>query len=168
MNCELVKRELLKHARNAFEKASTINQNQRIEVYLDSDKAKISDTLEESEEIVYADEKKLCYQIYGYNYLEDEIKAWIDYARVLEQPADEVKPQEPSDIELSIRELINKIAKERYIKNEDVSSNEVFANLPANLLGAIEEQIFEYWWSANEEENGKKLALKQIDNALNL
>lgn len=168
MNYELVKKELLKHARNAFEKASTINQNQRIEVYLDSDKAKISDTLEENEHIVYTDEKKLCYQIYGYNYLEDEIKAWIDYARVLEPSEDGLKPQEPSDIELSIRELIDKIAKERGIKNEDVSSNEVFANLPSNLLGAIEEQIFEYWWSANEEENGKKLAIKQINNALNL
>jgi len=168
MNYELVKRELLKHARNAFEKASTISQNQRIEVYLESDKAKISDALEESEEIVYTDEKKLCYQIYGYNFLEDEIKAWIDYARVLEPSEDGLKPQEPSDIELSIRELIGNIAKERGIKNEDVSSNEVFANLPSNLLGAIEEQIFEYWWGADEEENGKKLALKQIDNALNL
>ncbi len=168
MNCELVKRELLKHARNAFEKASTISQNQRIEVYLESDKAKISDMLEENEQIVYTDEKKLCYQIYGYNYLEDEIKAWIDYARVLEPSEDGLEPKEPNDIELLIRELINKIAKERGIKNEDVSSNEVFANLPSNLLGAIEEQIFEYWWGADEEENGKKLALKQIDIALNL
>ncbi|PNV83278.1 MAG: hypothetical protein C0627_07095 [Sulfurimonas sp.] len=100
--------------------------------------------------------------------MEDEIKAWIDYARVLEPSEDGLKPQEPSDIELSIRELIGNIAKERGIKNEDVSSNEVFANLPSNLLGAIEEQIFEYWWGADEEENGKKLALKQIDNALNL
>jgi len=42
----------------------------------------------------------------------------------------------------------------------------VFANLPVNLLGSIEQQIIEYWWSAKEEENGKKLATTQISEAL--
>jgi hypothetical protein len=37
-----------------------------------------------------------------------------------------------------------------------------------DLLGSIEQQIIEYWWSANEEENGKKLALAQINDAISL
>lgn len=37
-----------------------------------------------------------------------------------------------------------------------------------DLLGTIEQQIIEYWWNADGEENGKKLALAQIDEALAL
>jgi S-adenosylmethionine:tRNA-ribosyltransferase-isomerase (queuine synthetase) len=168
MDYELTKKELLKQARNAFEIASTLRDNQRIEVYLDNDVAKISDTLEESDEIIYNDKKILCYEIYGYDYLEDEIKTWIDYARILQQPTDETPLQEPTDIEISIRELLDEIAKKSGVAKEMVDSYEIFANLPMDLLGSIEQKIFEYWWDAPEEENGKKLAILQIEAALNI
>jgi hypothetical protein len=37
-----------------------------------------------------------------------------------------------------------------------------------DLLGTIEHQIIEYWWSAKEEENGKLLALAQIHEAIGI
>lgn len=166
MNHDEIKSELLKLARNAFELASTLRENERIEVYLLDGIPTVTDVLEESDTILYGPNRILCYQIYGYDYLEDEIKTWIDYARVIKQPTDEMPLAEPTDIEKSIRELISELAKEKGIKNEDISSYEVFANLPVNLLGSIEQQIIEYWWSAKEEENGKNLASKQIDEAL--
>jgi hypothetical protein len=166
MNHDEIKSELLKLARNAFELASTLRENERIEVYLLDGIPTVTDVLEESDNILYGPNRILCYQIYGYDYLEDEIKTWIDYARVIQQPTDEMPLAEPTDIEKSIRELISELAKEKGIKNEDISSYEVFANLPVNLLGSIEQQIIEYWWSAKEEENGKNLASKQIDEAL--
>ena len=166
MDYESIEKELLKHARNAFETASTIRENQRIEVYLENSKAKSSDILEESEEILYTGDRIRCYQIYGYDYLEDEIKTWIDYARVTAQPEGDMPLPEPTDIEKSIRELIDEIAKKNNINKTDVSSYEVFANLPVDLLGTIEQQIIEYWWNAKEEENGKNLALAQIKEAI--
>lgn len=167
MDYELTKKELLKHARNAFETASTIRDNQRIEVYLQSGEAKTSGILEDSEDIVYAQDRVLCYKIYGYDYLEDEIKTWIDYARVIQQPTDDIPLAEPTDIEKSIRDIIDEIAKRNNSSYADVSSYEVFANLQVDLLGSIEQQILEYWWNAKEEENGKKLALTQIEEAIN-
>ena len=166
MDYESVKKELLKHARNAFETASTLRDSQRIEVYLENKEAKSSDILEENEEIVYTPNKILCYTINGYDYLEDEIKTWIDYARVIQQPTDEAPLSEPTDIEKSIRDLVDEIAKRNGVQKDAVSSFEVFANLPVNLLGTIEQQIIEYWWNAEEEENAKKLALAQIEEAL--
>ena len=166
MNHDEIKSELLKLARNAFELASTLRENERIEVYLLDGIPRVTDVLEESDNIIYGPNRILCYQIYGYDYLEDEIKTWIDYARVIKQPTDEIPLAEPTDIEKSIRELISELAKEKGMKNENISSYEVFANLPVNLLGSIEQQIIEYWWSAKEEENGKNLATKQIDEAL--
>lgn len=166
MNNEELKQALLKLARNAFETASTIRENERIEVYLDNGIPKESDIMDESEEIVYTPNKILCYQVYGYDYLEDEIKTWIDYARVIPQPTDDTPMPEPTDIEKSIREMIEDLAKARGVKKEEVSSYEVFANLPVTLLGNIEQQIIEYWWSAKEEENAKKLAMAQIDEGL--
>ena len=166
MNHDEIKSELLKLARNAFELASTLRENERIEVYLLDGIPTVTDVLEESDTILYGPNRILCYQIYGYDYLEDEIKTWIDYARVIQQPTDERPLAEPTDIEKSIRELISGLAKEKGMKNEDISSYEVFANLPVNLLGSIEQQIIEYWWSAKEEENGKNLASKQIDEAM--
>jgi len=163
MDYESTKKELLKHARNAFETASTLKDDQRIEVYLQNGTAMSSDVLDDNEEIIYTNDRILCYQIHGYDYLEDEIKTWIDYARVIQQPTDDNPLSEPTDIEKSIRELIAEIAKRNNIKNEDVSSYEVFANLQVDLLGSIEQQIIEYWWNAKEEENGKKLALQQIE-----
>lgn len=166
MNHDEMKSELLKLARNAFELASTLRENERIEVYLLDGIPTVTDVLEESDTILYGPNRILCYQIYGYDYLEDEIKTWIDYARVIQQPTDEMPLAEPTDIEKSIRELISELAKQKGLKNEDISSYEVFANLPVNLLGSIEQQIIEYWWSAKEEENGKNLASKQIDEAI--
>ena len=166
MDYETQKKELLKLARNAFETASTLQDNQRIEVYLHNGEPKSSDVLEESDEIVYTDDRILCYQIYGYNYLEGEIKTWIDYARTIQQPTDEEPLKEPTDIEKSIREMITDLAKEKGVRNEEISSYEVFANLPVSLLGTIEQEIIEYWWSASEEENGKILATAQIEEAI--
>ncbi len=168
MDYETLKTELLKQARNAFETACTMRDNQRIEVYLNNGEVKVSDCLEENEEILYGPEKTLCYQVYGHDYLEEEIKTWIDYARVIPQPTEEVPvPPEPTDVEKSIRELIEEIAKRNGTTIADVSSYEVFANLPMGLLGTIEQEIIEYWWSAQEEEeNGKKLALVQIEEVI--
>ncbi|UFS61662.1 hypothetical protein LOH54_08295 [Sulfurimonas sp. HSL-3221] len=167
MDKETIKEELLKHARNAFETASTLRENERIEVYLHDGIAKTSDVLDDSDEILYGDNRVLCYQVQGYDYLEGEIKTWIDYARIIPQPTDDDTPlPEPTDIEKSIRELITDLAKSKGVSPDDISSFEVFANLPMDLLGTIEQQIIEYWWSAEEEENGKKLALAQIEEAL--
>ena len=166
MNKQELKEELLKLARDAFERASTIKEDQRIEVYLLDGVPTVSDILEESDTILYGPNRILCYQVYGYPYLEDEIKTWIDYARVIQQPTDETPLPEPTDIETSIREMIDELAKNKQVKKEEISSYEVFANLPVNLLGSIEQQIIEYWWNAKEEENAKKLALAQIDEGL--
>ena len=166
MNKELQKKELMKHARNAFEIACTLHENERVEVYLDEGQAKISNVLDEKEEILYTPNKFLCYQVYGHNFLEDEIKVWIDYAREIKQPQDGIPLEEPTDVEKSIRELVDEIAKRNAIKRDEVSSYEVFANLPMTLLGTVEQEIIEYWWSAKEEENGKILASIQIENSL--
>ncbi len=166
MNQEQLKEGLLKLARDAFERASTLNEHQRIEVYLLDGIPTISDILEESDTIIYGPNRILCYQVYGYPYLEDEIKTWIDYARVIPQPTEDMPLPESTDIEKSIREMIDELAKNKQVKNDEISSYEVFANLPVNLLGSIEQQIIEYWWSAKEEENAKKLALSQIEEGL--
>lgn len=166
MDYESLKTELLKQARNAFETACTLQDHQRIEVYVNNGEPKSSDVLEESDEILYTPDRVLCYQVSGHDYLEGEIKTWIDYARVIEQPTEDTPLKTPTDIEKSIRELIDEIAKRNGVGKDDVSSFEVFANLSMDLLGTIEQQIIEYWWSANEEENGKKLALSQIEEAL--
>jgi len=166
MDYETQRKELLKLARNAFETASTLQDTQRIEIYLHEGTPKSSDVLEENDEILYTNDRLLCYQVYGHNYLEEEIKTWIDYARVIQEPTDEAPLPEPTDIEKSIREMINDIAKAKGIRGDEVSSYEVFANLPVNLLGTIEQEIIEYWWSADEEENGKKLAVAQIEEAI--
>ena len=70
MKQEQLKEELLKLARNAFETASTLKDNQRLEVYLLNGIPTLSDVLEENEEILYDQNRILCYQIYGYDYLE--------------------------------------------------------------------------------------------------
>ncbi|MBA3025911.1 MAG: hypothetical protein FP820_05810 [Sulfurimonas sp.] len=166
MNYETLKSELLKQARNAFETASTLRETQRIEVYKYNTQVITSDVLEEDEEILYTPEKILCYQIYGYDHLEDEIKTWIDFAREITQPTDEMPLSEPTDIEKSIRELVSEIAKRNGAQTHEVSSYEVFANIPVTLLGTIEQEIIEYWWNAKEEENAKKLALAQIEEVI--
>ena len=166
MDYETVKKELLKQARNAFETACTLRDNQRLEVYLHNGEARISDCLEESDEIIYGPDRILCYRVYGHDYLEGEIKSWIDYARIIPQPADNIPLPEPTDIEKSIRELIDEIALRKGVGKDEISSFEVFANLPMDLLGNIEQQIIEYWWSAEGEENAKELALEQISESM--
>jgi len=166
MNYETIKKELLKEARNAFETACTLRDNQRIEVYINDQNVKVSDVLEESDQVLYTSNRILCYQVFGHDYLEGEIKTWIDYAREIKQPQDGVPLEEPSNIEKSIQELVDELALKSAVEKNDVSSFEVFANLPVDLLGTIEHEIIEYWWSADEEENGKKLALLQIDEAI--
>ena len=166
MDYETQRKELLKLARNAFETASTLQDDQRIEVYLNDGEPKSSNVLEQNDEILYTQDRMLCYQVFGHNYLEEEIKTWIDYARVIQQPTDEVPLAEATDIEKSIREMINDLAKAKSVQDADISSYEVFANLPVTLLGTIEQEIIEYWWNADEDENAKKLALAQIEDVI--
>jgi len=166
MDKDTLRTELLKQARNAFETACTLRDNQRIEVYVHNGQVKVSDVLEESDALLYGPDRILCYQVFGHDYLEAEIKTWIDYARIVEQPDDETPLPEPTDIEKAIRDLISEIAKRNGVPAEQVSSFEVFANLSMDLLGTIEQKIIEYWWNAEGDENGKELATEQIDEAL--
>jgi len=166
MNHEELKDQLLKKARDAFEMACTLSDNQRIEIYLDNGNIKVSDVLEENEEILYNDNKKLCYQVNGHGYLEDEIVTWIDYAREIPQTSEDESLPEPTDVEKSIRELESEIATQKGISKESVSSKEIFANMPVDLLGTIEQQIIEYWWSTKDAQNGRELALEQIQSSL--
>lgn len=154
---ENLRSEILKHARNAFERACTLRENERIEVYLYDGSVKTSDVLGEEEKIVYSPNRILCYQVWGHDYLEEEIRAWIDQARL------EVNPK---PLEESILETLDKVAKSKGISNEEVSSYEVFANLRMDQLEQIEHAIIGYWWDNKEVENAKSLALDQINEAL--
>jgi len=154
---ENLRSEILKHARNAFERACTLRENERIEVYLYDGSVKTSDVLGEEEKIVYSPNRILCYQVWGHDYLEEEIRAWIDQARL------EINPK---PLEESILETLDKVAKSKGISNEEVSSYEVFANLRMDQLEQIEHAIIEYWWDNKEVENAKSLALDQINEAL--
>ncbi|ADR34200.1 hypothetical protein Sulku_1538 [Sulfuricurvum kujiense DSM 16994] len=154
---ENLRSEILKHARNAFERACTLRENERIEVYLFDGTVKTSDVLGEEEKIVYSPNRILCYQVWGHDYLEEEIRAWIDQARL------EINPK---PLEESILETLDKVAKSKGITTEEVSSYEVFANLRMDQLEQIEHAIIEYWWDNKEVENAKSLALDQINEAL--
>lgn len=154
---ENLRSEVLKHARNAFERACTLRENERIEVYLYDGIVKVSDVLSEEEKIVYSPNRVLCYQVWGHDYLEEEIRAWIDHARL------EVSPK---PLEESIIETTNKIAAGKGVSPEEISSYEVFANLKMDQLEQIEHAIIEYWWDNKEIENAKSLALEQINEAL--
>jgi hypothetical protein len=154
---ENLRSEVLKHARNAFERACTLRENERIEVYLYDGTVKVSDVLGEEEKIVYSPNRVLCYQVWGHDYLEEEIRAWIDHARL------EVSPK---PLEESIIETTTKVAAEKGVSPEEISSYEVFANLKMDQLEQIEHAIIEYWWDNKEVENAKSLALEQINEAL--
>jgi hypothetical protein len=154
---ENLRSEVLKHARNAFERACTLRENERIEVYLYDGAVKTSDVLGEDEKIVYSPYRILCYQVWGHDYLEEEIRAWIDHARL------EINPK---PLEESIIETLNKIAVSKGVSPDEVSSYEVFANLKMDQLEQIEHAIIEYWWDNKELENAKSLALEQINEAL--
>ncbi len=167
MTKDVLKDELIKMARDAFEHACTLKEDQRIEVYLNKGFPTTSDVLEANDEILYNDERVLCYTASGHNYLEDEIKTWIDYARIIQQPTDETPLPEPTDIEKSIRDMVTELATEKGVNRDAISSYEVFANMPVDLLGTIEQEIIEYWWSAKDaDENGKSLAMAQIEEAI--
>ncbi|MEA1920063.1 MAG: hypothetical protein U9N52_09505 [Campylobacterota bacterium] len=166
MDKEQQKRKLLKLAKEAFERACILRDTQRIEVYLLEGRPEISDVLEEDEEIIYGENRVLCYQIYGHDHLEPEIKTWIDIARIIEQPSEGMPLPEPTEIELSIRDLAGELALARGVASEEISSNEVFANLPFDLLEQIENAIIEFWWQGAEDENAKILAKEQIEAAV--
>jgi len=154
---ENLRSEVLKHARAAFERACTLRENERIEVYLYDNAVKTSDVLGEEEKIVYSPNRVLCYQVWGHDYLEEEIRAWIDQART------EISPK---PLEESIIETLNKLALTKGISKEEISSYEVFANLRMDQLEQIEHAIIDYWWDNKEVENAKSLALEQINEAL--
>jgi hypothetical protein len=156
---ENLKSEILKQARAAFERACTMRDNERIEVYLYDGTIKTSDVLGEDEKIVYSPNRIRCYQVWGHDYLEEEIRAWIDQARL------EVTPK---PLEESIVETLHKIASAKGVSVEDISSYEVFANLRMDQLEQIEHAIIDYWWDNKEVENAKSLALEQINEALKL
>jgi hypothetical protein len=154
---ENLRSEVLKHARAAFERACTLRENERIEVYLYDGAVKTSDVLGEEEKIVYSPNRVLCYQVWGHDYLEEEIRAWIDQART------EINPK---PLEESILETLNKVAATKGVSKEEISSYEVFANLRMDQLEQIEHAIIDYWWDNKEVENAKSLALEQINEAL--
>jgi len=154
---ENLRSEILKHARNAFERACTLRENERIEVYLFDGTVKTSDVLGEEEKMLYSPNRILCYQVWGHDYLEEEIRAWIDQARL------EINPK---PLEESILETLDKVAESKGLSNDEVSSYEVFANLRMDQLEQIEHAIIEYWWDNKEVENAKSLALDQINEAL--
>lgn len=154
---ENLRSEVLKHARLAFERACSLRENERLEVYVYDGSVKTSDVLGEDETIVYSPNRILCYQVWGHDYLEEEIRAWIDQAR---------GESEPKPLEQSIQETLNALANAKGTSPEEVSSYEVFANLRMEQIEQMEFAIIEYWWDNKEVENGKTLALEQIDDAL--
>jgi len=154
---ENLRSEVLKHAKVAFERACTLRENERIEVYLNDGAVKVSDVLSEDEKILYTPNRILCYQVWGHDYLEEEIRAWIDQART---------EMSPKPLEESIIETLNAVAASKGLSPEEITSSEVFANLKMDQLEQIEHAIIEYWWDNKEVENAKSLALEQINEAL--
>ncbi|MGZ8548568.1 MAG: hypothetical protein ACXW33_08175, partial [Sulfuricurvum sp.] len=154
---KILKSEVIKHARAAFEQACALRDNERLEVYIYDGSVKTSDILGEDQTIIYTPTRILCYQVWGHNYLEDEIRAWIDHAR------EEIAPK---PLEESIIETLNKIAASKGLSPDEINTNEVFANLRMDQLEQIEHAIIEYWWDNKEVENAKSLALEQINTAL--
>jgi hypothetical protein len=154
---ENLRHEVLKHAKAAFERACTLRENERVEVYIYDGTVKTSDVLGEDHTIVYSPNRILCYQVWGHDYLEEEIRAWIDHARL---------EMNPKPLEDSIIETLNKVASAKGVTPDEVTSYEVFANLRMDQLEQIEHAIIEYWWDNKEVENAKSLALVQINEAL--
>lgn len=154
---ETIRKSALKEANLAFKIAATLGDDQRIEVYLEGDEVKRSDVMGPKEEILYGDDRCMLYQVFGNGYLEEEIRAWIDQARLEENPR---------GLAENIREKLELVCKQTGKVPEMISSNEIFANLSLNIIEQIETAILDYWWDNEEEENGKKLAKLQIDEAL--
>ena len=154
---EAIKKSALKEANLAFKQASTLGDDQRIEVYLENGAVKRSDVMGPKEEILYDDNRTLLYQVFGNGYLEEEIQAWIGQARMEE---------EPQGLAKNIRDALELVSKQTGKPAESVSTNELFANLSLNIIEQIETSILDYWWDNEEEENGKSLAQGQIEAAL--
>jgi hypothetical protein len=152
-----VQEELLKKARDAFEHACTLREDERIEVYIIDDTIYTSNVLKDTQTID-KEHALVCYSVHGHDFLEPEIIAYIDQARQ--------NIQSTKTTDEHIKDLVTTLAKKRGKLEKEISSSEVFANLPMTLLGSIEQDIIEYWWSAPQEENGKSLALNQINHAL--
>jgi hypothetical protein len=154
---ENLKSEILKQAKIAFERSCTLRDNERLEVYIYDGKVILSDVLTDDHTIIYTPTRILCYQVWGHDYLEDEICAWIDHART------EISPK---PLEESIVETLGKIAADKGVNPDEINSYEVFANLRMDQIEQIEHAIIEYWWDNKEVENAKSLALEQIKTAL--
>ncbi len=154
---ENLKSEILKQAKIAFERSCTLRDNERLEVYIYDGKVILSDVLTDDHTIIYTPTRVLCYQVWGHDYLEDEICAWIDHART------EISPK---PLEESIVETLGKIAADKGVNPDEINSYEVFANLRMDQIEQIEHAIIEYWWDNKEVENAKSLALEQIKTAL--
>jgi hypothetical protein len=157
MNRAYIDSKLLRLAKEAFDIACTLRPDQRIEVYLDNETPKRSDILEENEAIVYTDNKILCYQIFGHDFLEPEITEWI---------ARSIQEEEPKELEKSIIETAKSIATAKASTIDAIHANEIFANLSMNQLEQIEHAILEYWWVGKKDDNAKLLAEEQIAGAL--
>ncbi len=153
---ENLKSDILKHAKVAFERACTMNDTQRLEVYVYEGKVITSEVLSSEHSIPYTSQRILCYQVWGHDYLEGEIIAWIDQVR------QEIAPK---PLEESIVDTLNTLAKTKGTPPDTISSAEVFAHLRMDQLEQMEHAIIEYWWDNKEVENGKTLALHQINEA---
>ncbi len=152
-----LEKKALKQASEAFRMACGIKEDERIEVYYEKESVKTSPVMDEKECLIYDDGRILLYQIYGNSYLEDEIAAWIDQAR---------SEETPQGVAQSVCEMAADIAKAGGRELDSISANEVFANLPLSVIEQIEDNILEYWWENEEEEDGKRLALEQISEGL--
>jgi len=154
---ENLKSDILKHAKLAFERSCTMSDTQRLEVYVYEGKVITSEVLSPEHSIPYTPQRILCYQVWGHDYLEGEIIAWIDQAR---------QEMSPKPLEESIVDTLNAIAKGKGTHPDTISSVEVFAHLRMDQLEPMEHAIIEYWWDNKEVENAKSLALHQITEAL--
>lgn len=157
MDREMMKKKILREAREAFKLACTLREDHRVEVYLEKENVRRSGVMGPKDEILYQGERVMLYQVFGNDYLEEEIRTWIDQARSEEAPQGLAK---------NIQDAVATISKQTGKKANAISSNEVFANLSLNIIEQIETAILEYWWENGEEENGKILALGQIEAAL--
>lgn len=154
---ENLRSDILKQARLAFERSCSMKENERLEVYLYDGAVKTSDILGEDEKIVYSPNRIMCYQVWGHDYLEEEIAAWIDQAR---------READPKPLEQTIVETLHKLAEAKGVSPDEISSYEIFANLQVQQIEQMEHAIIDYWWENQEVENGKTLALEQINEAL--
>jgi hypothetical protein len=154
---EAIQKTALKEANTAFQMACTLREEERIEVYTENGAVLRSSVLKEDEMIAYGKERVLLYRVFGNDYLEAEIRAWIDQAR---------SEEHPEGLALNIKETLELIVKQTGKLPNSVSSNEIFATLSLNVIEQIETAILAYWWENKEEENAKSLAAAQIAEAL--